>query len=89
MKKDIYKDLTFLKDFLNQLLGNYTHRIYTAWLNCQQIKNRLSESGDIYLQQFHILKTKIGNESKVILKIKMILLFDRLNKRMQYKKTRK
>ncbi len=74
-----------LKDFLDSLLGNRTHRVHTSWLDLVQSKKVFNESDDTFFRRFNILKTQIGNADNDPTKIEVMLFFAGLDEPIQQK----
>ncbi len=85
MEKNASEDWVALKDFLDRLLGDRAHRVYTSWLDWVQAKKAFNESDDTFLQRFNTLKTQIGNEANDPAKIEIMLFFAELDEPMQQK----
>ena len=85
MEKNASKDWVALKDFLDRLLGDRTHRVNTSRLDWVQAKKVSNESDDTFLQRFKALKTQIGNEANDPAKIEVMLFFAGLDEPMQRK----
>ncbi len=85
IKKNVFEDWVALKDFLDRLLGDCTHRVHTSWLDWVQVKTASNESDDIFLRRFNTVKTQIGNEANHPTKIEVTLFFARLDEPMQQK----
>ena len=84
-EKNAFEDWVALKDFLDRLLGDRVHRIYTSWLDWVQAKKSSNKSNDTFLRWFNILKTQIKDETNNPTKIEVMLFFAKLNKLMQQK----
>ncbi len=85
MEKNASEDWVALKDFLDQLLGDRTHRVYTSWLDWVQAKKASNESDDTFLRRFNTLKTQIRDEANNPGKIEVMLFFAGLDEPMQRK----
>ncbi len=84
-RKNASEDCVDLKDFLDRLLGDRAHRVHTSWLDWVQAKKVSNESGDVFLRQFNIFKTLIGNEANNPAKIEVMLFFAGLDELIQQK----
>ncbi len=85
MEKYASKDWVALKNFLDQLLGDRAHRVYTSWLDWVQAKKVCNESDDTILRQFNTLKSQIVDEANDPAKIEVMLFFAGLDEPMQQK----
>ncbi len=85
MEKNASQDFVALKDFLDRVLGDRAHRVYTSWLDWVQVKKWSNESDDTFLRRFNTLKTQIGNEVNDLAKIEVMLFFAGLDEPMQQK----
>ncbi len=85
MEKGASEDWVALKDFLDRLLGDRAHRVYTSWLDWVQAKKASNESDDTFLRRFNTLKTQIGDGANDPAKIEVMLFFAGLDELMQQK----
>ncbi len=85
MEKNAPKNWVALKDFLDRLLGDRAHRVYTSWVDWVQAKKASNESDDTFLRRFNTLKTQIENETNNSAKIEVVLFFAELDETMEQK----
>ena len=85
MEKNTSEDWVALKDFLDWLLGDCTHRNHTSWLDWLQAKKTSNPSDNTFLWWFNTLNTQIGDEANDPAKIEVMLFFTGLDEPMQQK----
>ncbi len=85
MEKNACEDWVALKDFLDRLLEDRAHQVYTSWLDWVQAKKASNQSGDTFLRRFNTSKTQIEDEANDPAKIEVMLFFEGLDEPMQQK----